>query len=430
MDTINIINNFDQNILMENILILNQQKLLDLVFRVFDEDFKDKTIDELTIDYLKTYFDQLKFINWDLMIRLLNLKSTFTTNFANMKINSIEYIITLCANTNIFYKKTPHTKILEFLLRLPKGLIDWDSNDNLNKTTLFNILSSKFFCSNNNIVNLLVNSDLVDLDFWFSNIKTNSPIGHLFLNANEETLLEIIKTNKFDINKKFLINNINQNIISISIAKSYVKILQYIFENNLELNYEVVSKKHLIYLACRVTNLDTVKLLVSNGFDFNDNYFLQKNSLLTIKSEKIMMYLISNTNLILDNEIFYHAIQNNWVEVIKHYLVSESVEWVTLNYTWVLSRLIINKNFNLVKIILPKSMITFYSNLYNGLELYYQDPYGFNIYEDDNTDNQVKLDNTNNQVKLDNSDNQVKLDNSDNQVKLDNTDNNSHSKTD
>ena len=27
MDTINIINNFDQNILMENILILNQQQL-------------------------------------------------------------------------------------------------------------------------------------------------------------------------------------------------------------------------------------------------------------------------------------------------------------------------------------------------------------------------------------------------------------------
>jgi hypothetical protein len=77
MDTINIINNFDQNILMENILILNQQKLLDLIFRVFEEDFKDKTNEELTLEYVQYYFDKLTFINWNLMIRLLNLKTTF-----------------------------------------------------------------------------------------------------------------------------------------------------------------------------------------------------------------------------------------------------------------------------------------------------------------------------------------------------------------
>jgi hypothetical protein len=88
METINIINNFDQNILMENVLILNQKKLLELVFNVFEEDFADKTIGELTVSYVQSHLNQLKFINWDLMIRLLNLKTTFYLD--NVKIDDIE----------------------------------------------------------------------------------------------------------------------------------------------------------------------------------------------------------------------------------------------------------------------------------------------------------------------------------------------------
>lgn len=37
MDTINIINDFEQKILMENILILNQKKLLDMIINLFNQ---------------------------------------------------------------------------------------------------------------------------------------------------------------------------------------------------------------------------------------------------------------------------------------------------------------------------------------------------------------------------------------------------------
>ena len=66
MDTINIINNFDQNVLMENILILNQSKLLDLVIKVFEEDFKEITISDLSLDYLISNGVQLDFTSLDI----------------------------------------------------------------------------------------------------------------------------------------------------------------------------------------------------------------------------------------------------------------------------------------------------------------------------------------------------------------------------
>ena len=233
MDTINIINNFDQNILMENILILNQLKLLDLVFRVFEVDFKNIPIEELTLEYIQTHFDQLKFINYDLMIRLLNLKTIF--NNKNVKTNSIIYIISSCITKS-------HTKILEFLLELPKGLIDWDNIIIQEKSTFVHILSYKLFCSNENIVDKIINLDLDYLDFWYRVIDSKTPIENLFENGNENQLLQIIKTKKFDINKLFdtkdYLFSYQTTIINILITRKFIKILEYIFENNYEINYE------------------------------------------------------------------------------------------------------------------------------------------------------------------------------------------------
>lgn len=431
MDTINIINNFDQNILMENILILNQQKLLDLVFDTFEKDFKDKQISELTQDYVKTYFDKLQYINWDLMIRLFNLPTLFNveyiiprTYFTNSNLHtglyndinynydydydeitqqnsSLEYIISKCLVTS-------HTKIIEFLLGLPKELINWENKLNI----LFHVMSKKLFCSNDNIIEKIINLDLDNSDFWYNcdkhkfeqkNIYRESPIGYLFSNATENQLFEIIKKNIFDINKPFDLNILNKNnkiikckknIINIIIERKFKKILEYIFENNYEINYKINPKKNLINRACMANDLDIIKILIKNGFDFNgynnendndnENDNENDNPIFLIKSESILMYLIKNNNLILTNDIFYHAIKNDWIEIIDYYFEKDIIEWETLNFPWVITLLTINKHFDLISILIPKSIITFYSNLQDGIEMYHLDPHGFWNYDSDN----------------------------------------------
>ena len=79
---------------------------------------------------------------------------------------------------------------------------------------------------------------------------------------------------------------------------------------------------------------------------------------------------------------------NNWINVIKYFFESNSIEWVTLNYSWVITNLTFHKHFDLVKIVLVQSIKTFYSNLYNGMELYYLNPYGYDIYDEAIQDNQ------------------------------------------
>jgi hypothetical protein len=75
---------------------------LDLVFGIFNKDFQNKTIDELTIDCVKEYFNQLWFINWDLMIRLFNLKTSF---YNGLTITNSFMALIVGVVTNILVKK-------------------------------------------------------------------------------------------------------------------------------------------------------------------------------------------------------------------------------------------------------------------------------------------------------------------------------------
>lgn len=383
MDTINIMNDFDQKFLMENVLILNQQKLLDMVFGVFNTDFKDIPNSELTIEFVMHHFNQLGFINWELTLRLLNLKTSFNNGLLKQTSSSIEYIISLCFINS-------HTKIIDFLLRLPDGLIKWE-NSNEKIIILNELLFHKIFTSNDNIIDLLINSKIFDLELWYKQFNEKTPISLLFSYLEEEQLFKIIKNNKFDINRIYTNSNGTQlNIITRLISRKFSKILEYIYENNYEIDYKIKTKNEIICRACSVNNFDIIKLLVKNGFDFNDCNYNDINSLLLINSEPILMYLIKENNLKPSNVIFYHAVQNNWESIIRYYFESDSIEWVTLNFTWVLTKLILYGYFDLVKIVSSKNIETFFTNLYNGVELYYLDPFGF--YDDaanhtDNTNN-------------------------------------------
>lgn len=394
MDTINIINDFDQKFLMENVLILNQQKLLEMVFGVFNTDFKDIPNSELTIEFVMHHFNQLGFINWELTLRLLNLKTSFNNGLLKQTSSSIEYIISLCVTKS-------HTKIIEFLLGLPDGMIKWNISQEKNMCLL---LSYEIFYSNDNIIDWLINSKIIDLELWYKQFNNTTPIGLLFSFLKEEQLFKIIKTNKFDINRIYTNSTgYKSNIIGLLVLRNFSKILEYIYENNYEINYEIMTKKRLIYTVCKMSNFDIIKVLVKNGFDFNDYNYNVTNSLLLISSEQILMYLIKENNLKPSNDIFYHAVQNNWESIIRYYFESDSIEWVTLNFTWVLTKLILYGYFDLVKIVSFKNTETFFTNLYNGVELYYLDPYGLcvNVNNIDNTNN---MDNKYNNMNHDKTD--------------------------
>lgn len=373
MDTINIINNFDQNILMENILIMNQYKLTDLVINVFKDDFKNKSINELTIEYVKEYFNQLKFINWDMFIRLLNLKCVFENNFFGQT-NSLDYIIR-------FSIMNKFTKMIEFLLGLPSNTINWYNRYGINM--IYYILSNKLFYSNENIIKMILNNDLINLEFWYKIIKSKTALANFLSFGTEEQILNIIRKFNFEINKSFISNGEETSIIECIIKRNFYNTLESIFENSSELNYDINMRKRIILNACETNNLDIIKLLIKKEFDFSDCFYENKNSLLKIKSEEVLMYLILNCNLVLSNDIFYMAVSNNWVGIIQYYFYSKSIDWNELNYVCVIPILLSNKHFNLTKKVIANSIFTFYYNLNYGLEKYYIDPHGYILGYDD-----------------------------------------------
>lgn len=379
-------NIFDNNILTENILILNQSKLLDLIFDIFEIDFKEKTIKELTLDYVKSYFNQLKFINWNLMIKLLNMKRMIKID--SIKTNSLLYLISLCKNKL-------HTKILEFLFDLK--IIDWDKNIIIEIIEIIEIFPSK-----ENLLFSIIKSDLLDFNFWLNTNYNLYPYKCFLIKLNENHILHIIKTKKIDINKKFnfcnferlqneqnceLVNTYSINIFNYVIMKGYSKILKYIFEQKYVINYEINQQKIIIDRACLVNNFDSIKLLIKNGFDFNDNLiYYNKNgykyincSILQINSEEILLYLINN-NLILTNDIFYHALKYNWNTVITYYFNNDIIKWETLYFCKVMYFLSIYKHYDLIKITIQKKLLLL-NILHNDLTKHFLDPYGFN---DDN----------------------------------------------
>lgn len=411
METINIINDFEQNILMENILIMNQEKLLEMIFDIFYDDFNDKTSEELTIEYVKAYFSKLKYINWELFVRLMNMTNKIYKNIQGIHgniqriySNSFEYIISLC-------KLNSHLKILDFLLKIPKNIINWDNMIGKDIYIGYEIISYPLFYSNEDIISNFLKLSLHDINFWYEAIDYNYdykiPINCLFQFSSENLLLELIKDNKFDLTKPFILNDkdtcsftsenifpiIIENVkynsstpLEILIKRNFVKILEYLSENKYKINDRYELKIKIIDSACKSNNIKIIKILTNSQFniDFNFSSYYGYDSILKIKSEEIMIYLIKNNNLILSDKIFYHAILNNWETIINYYIDTESIDWDKLNYPWVIINLSFRNKFYYSLYVLANGLANFRSNLHKEMDKYYLDPYGF---ENENNEN-------------------------------------------
>lgn len=322
MDTINIIDNFDQNILMENILISNQKNLLDLVIMVFDKDFATKSVDnELTIEYVKKYFNTLNFINWELFIRLLNLKTSFECSIRYSKQDILKYSSLMYLILMIGAKHLKHsTKLIEFLLKLPKGMIDWEIKT---YRTGFNALHTLLYFekiySNKSLVNQILESNLFDKKMWDE-----------LLNYDD-----------------LVIQDISNQITPI----------------------DRLIDRCSDELVIRAIDLGIINLDTNNS---------ERNYLYKIKSEKVILYLMEKQLIKLDNDVFYLAVRYNWVQVLEYYFSHGFIDWGILHGPYVMFWLGFYKHYQYIFKVFSQSSKTFLANLEKGLDKYYFDNINFN----------------------------------------------------
>lgn len=329
METINIINNYDQKIITQNILITNQKKLIDGCKNLFESGYLAK--ENLSMEEAKDYLNELKFINWDLFIDLINLDFEIYKPNTKTKLNTLEYLI-----------ETNSAKLINFLLNmdlnLEQNLINWDyankkifllifknfySNDTIINNTidlmiknnwvhLFNIQTNTYnksilFCliskCSETIIIKMLDQRLIDID-WKDNYSNN--LIHWTCKRNLLNVFSWILSNYPD-NKLIYKKNKGGRIpIHIACIKNNLNLTKLLEEKTIEPIIDLDSKTHIHY-AIKYGNMDLVLYLldkyVRSDFNFTPQLFYD---IIIFQDEKVVRYFIDNTNLnITDTNLFW-----------------------------------------------------------------------------------------------------------------------------
>lgn len=257
MDTINIINNFDQKILMENILMLNQKKLLDMLIEMFENDtigLSNKTVHE-TIDFFNTQ----KIINWDLFKELINLDSSFYHQYRKTK--SLYYLVE---------KKS--INLLKFLIKLDNGIVNWNSklfNDESN--ILFSIFKKLYW--EEDLIKLILDSKHFsgfegrDNMYLQTNSNGKSPLYWLVSKCSECIIMEAINIGILGLD--WFDYNSNQ-LIHWACKRSFLNLFYYLLENKVDLHQSNNLFRKPIHLACIKNNYLMVKSLIDHDVNLED----------------------------------------------------------------------------------------------------------------------------------------------------------------
>ena len=302
MDIINIVNDSEQKFLIENILILNQQKLLDSIIYLFNTEFN---VEELTINHVKEYLDTKYFINWSLFIRLINLKSVFM--YKGKRNNSIFYFVELKC-----------IKILKFLFSLENKIINFDFT-NFN----YNILHKIFF-------NLYKEDDLIELIFENNEIKhlyllkdkfNFTPLCYILQNCSENIILKAIKKNILSIDYKD--KNYNRPI-HWACKNEYINLIIFLINTNTNIDLEVKNIYYYkpIHYACEKGNLEIIKLLVELNIDLESKTLLglKPIDIAIKKCDKEAIIFLIEKNVIMDQKKFCNIIGTKNLDLINYIL--------------------------------------------------------------------------------------------------------------
>lgn len=331
METINIINNCDLKILMENLLITNQSKLLDSIIKIFELGNLSNKEFILNEENVKKYLNKQKFINWELFINLINLDFTF--NSYKTKFNSLSYIV-----------KCKSYRLIEFLLDLTlknyeMGIIE----QQIDWYYIFVDIIKKMY-SNNKIINKLIDLVLVDgrykelLNKKIYNDKTT--LFYLVSKCSESIILRLIETKLITLDWE---DDYSNSLVHWACKRNLIKLFELVDDNNFNIDMDKKNKggKTPLHLACIKNNILLVKLLINNKVDI-EHIDLESNAPINyaIKyGNSELVKLLLDENIYFDdnccaNEIFYQIIKYQSEEIIKYFFDRNLIDINKTSWIW------------------------------------------------------------------------------------------------
>lgn len=343
METINIINNFDQKIFMENILISNQKKLLDMIINIFEFGYlSDKIINE---EIVSEYLNKQNFINWELFLNLINLNSSFYFNRnKNYKANSLYYIV-----------ESKAYNLINFLLELT---LKYTNDNNDNKKKLINWYS--FFDKSNkykpiNLFYLIIknvgNSDLIVdniINLSLSNNNYKKLIEEKDLNSKNAIYYIISRCSLSNINK-LLDNNLIEfdweddylnSLVHWACKRNFNNFIEKAIEKKIEFNLTNKGGRTPLHLACIKNNILIVKLLIKEDNINLESIDSQLNSPIDYavkygSSEMVKLLLDQGINLGLNEEkMFYNIIQYHNKDLVEYLINFDIFNVDKTNLIW------------------------------------------------------------------------------------------------
>ena len=331
METIIIINNFDQKIIIENLLITNQYKLLNMCRNIFEFGYLSEK--NLSIQDIKDYLDKQNFINLELFINLINLESEFYNPSTKTKTNSLKYLV-----------ETKSYKLIEFLLDLnlehESNLINWDKY--YNKINNLEFLLKKLH-ENDSIINKII--DLIikknDHDNFFKKDDSNkkSCTFCIVSKCSESIIIRLLELNLIKID---WIDNYSNNLIHWSCKRNFTNLFNLLVSSDLNnLNNLNNGNRSPLHLACINNNINFVKIMIDKQvklelIDIDYNYPLNY-AIKYGNSELVKLLLEQNLNLISNNSnFFYQIIQYQNEDMVKYFIDKNFIDINKTNLIWTL----------------------------------------------------------------------------------------------
>ena len=448
METISIINSFNEKYLMENLLILNQEKIINLVIDIFENDFKDIDSDNLTLEFVKEHMNKQNFINWELFLRLLNLKTTVKFFSWNCSNNLSGKTLLLNSLTYIFYyylekKQTCNQKIIKFLLKLPNDYICWNASNLLIFNKLF--MFADIFNTNNFVLDLVIKHPAFDTELWtyIDTEHESCAVRHFLLNCkNNSTIKEIFNQGKIGIDEKIIYNNCIFSPIIFLISSKNIECIKYLLDLNVNLdndiiyiylntcdcidiftlldeyNFDLMKKDangKLLFNVNNITSEVLMKYFITKGYvelyeqifyktllyEYFDvlkildeyNFDLMKKDLngkllsniININSEFLMEYFITQKYVELYEQIFNNALLYNHKKILDKYFTNNLIDLDKISSIQTIIKLVNKCYFTYAKTIMIKYFILSYTNIYDNIKYYYIDSYEHLLEDKHNT---------------------------------------------
>lgn len=331
METINIINNFEQKIITQNILITNQKKLIVRCKKLFESEYLAN--ENLLVEEVMEYINKQKFINWDLFIDLINLDFEIYKSGSTTKLNSLEYLI-----------ETKSTKLIEFLLTMDlnseQNTINWISCDK----NVFLLLFKNFY-SNDMIINKTI--DLLVKNNWTHLVNNNtirinnSVIFYSVSKCSESTVIKMLEQKLIDFDWK---DNYSNNLIHWACKRNYQKLFDWVFTNYPDNNlFNVANKggRTPIHIACIKNNLYLTKSLEEKNIEpkIDSNSKTHIHYGIKYGSKDLVLYLLKEyieSDLYFGPELFYDVIAFQDEEVVQYFIANTNLNINDTNLFWTL----------------------------------------------------------------------------------------------